>query len=89
MPFSDKTLTRLCKPLTTPVCADFYRKTPPAWTKLPKYSDWLKSIGAYTPKPKAKRKTKSAPMFQESKPERWRDVPAYPMEAIPCFCSSL
>jgi hypothetical protein len=86
VPFSDKTLARLAKPLTTPVCADFYRKGAPAWTKLPRYVDWLRSIGAgpvkAPPKPRAKRKPKAAPMFQESAPERWRD---FPMEDIPCF----
>ena len=89
VPFSDKTLARLAKPLTTPVCADFYRKGAPAWTKLPRYVDWLRSIGAgpvkAAPKPRAKRKPKAPPMFQESKPERWRD---FPMEAIPCFLQS-
>ena len=92
VPFSDKHLTRLCKPLSSPVCADFYRKGAPAWTKLPRYVDWLRSIGAgatkATPKPRAKRKPKAAPMFQESKPERWRNVPVFNMGDIPCFLQS-
>ena len=89
VPFSNKHLTRLCKPLSSPVCAAFYRKGAPAWTKLPRYIDWLRSVGAAPckapPKPRAKRKPKVAPMFQESKPERWRSVPSYPMEEIPRF----
>jgi len=83
VPFSDKTLTRLCKPLSTPIDSAFKPQTVPAWAKMPRYVDWLKSIGAYTPKPK--RKPKVANMFPESKPERWRNVPAFPMEKIPCF----
>jgi hypothetical protein len=85
VPFSDKTLTRLCKPLSTPTASEFKPQTVAPWQKMPRYVDWLKSIGAYTPKPKAKRKPKVAPMFQDSKPERWRN---FPMEDIPCFTQS-
>jgi hypothetical protein len=85
VPFSDRTLTRLCKPLTHPPAPEFKAQTVAPYQKLPRYVDWLKSIGAYTPKPRAKRKPKAEPMFQESAPERWRD---FPMEAIPCFTQS-
>ena len=86
VPFSDRTLTRLCRPLSTPIL--FKPQAVAPWQKMPKYSDWLKSIGAYTPKPKAKRKPKAAPMFQESKTEHWRNVPAFNMGDIPCFLQS-
>ena len=82
VPFSDRTLTRLCKPLTTPIDSAFKPQTVPAWAKMPRYVDWLRSIGCA---PVRKRKPKAAPMFPESKPERWRNVPAFPMEEIPCY----
>ena len=81
VPFSDRTLTRLCKPLSTPTAPEFKAQAIAPWQKMPKYADWLRSIGARP----VKRKPKVAPMFQESKPERWRN---YPMEAIPCFLQS-
>ncbi len=71
VPYSDKTLARLSKPFTTATYIKAQKIAP--YTKLPKYRDWLKSIGAWTPKP---RKRKSAPMFCESAPEAWRDLPA-------------
>ena len=86
VPFSDRTLTRLCKPLSTPIDSAFKPQTVAPWQKMPRYADWLKSIGAYTPKPK--RKPKIVHMFEESKPERWRNVPAFPMEEIPCYLES-
>jgi hypothetical protein len=89
VPFSDRTLTRLCKPLTHPPAPEFKAQTVAPYQKLPRYVDWLRSIGAgpvkAPPKPRAKRKPKAPPMFQESKPERWRN---FPMEAIPCFLQS-
>ena len=85
VPFSDKTLMRLCKPLSTPIDSAFKPQTVPAWAKMPRYVDWLRSIGCA---PVRKRKPKAAPMFPESKPERWRNVPAFPMEEIPCYLQS-
>jgi hypothetical protein len=89
VPFSDRTLTRLCKPLSTPTASEFKPQTVAPYQKLPRYVDWLRSIGAgpvkAPPKPRVKRKPKAAPMFQESKPERWRN---FPMEDIPCFTQS-
>ena len=85
VPFSDKTLARLCKPLSTPIDSAFKPQTVAPWQKMPRYVDWLRSIGAAPAKPVRKRKPKAAPMFQESKPERWRD---FPQEDIPCYLQS-
>jgi hypothetical protein len=78
VPFSDKTLARLCKPLSSPVMA-FKPQTRGPWEKTPRYIDWLRSIGAAPMKPARKprlpRKPKAAPMFIESAPEAWRDRP--------------
>lgn len=71
VPFSDKTLARLSKPFASPVMSFAKAKTGDRLGPLPKYRDWLRSIGALP----VKRKKSSAPMFQESAPEAWRDLP--------------
>lgn len=72
VPFSDKTLARLCKPLSSPVMAFSKPRTGDRLGPLPKYADWLRSIGAA---PVRKSKRRVAPMFCESAPEVWRDLP--------------
>ena len=72
VPFSDKTLARLCKPLTTETTV--FRAKPLKGDRLgpvPTYADWLRSIGI-TP---VKRKRAKVQMFTDSPSEAWRDLP--------------
>jgi hypothetical protein len=80
VPFSDKTLARLCKPLSSPAMAFAGPRKGDRLGPLPTYREWLRSIGALpATKARARRlpaKPKAPPMFGESAPETWRDLPA-------------
>lgn len=78
VPFSEKTLQRLAKPFLSPTMA-FKAQTVGPWNKTIKYREWLRSIGALPVaaprKARLPRRPKAAPMFTESAPEAWRDLP--------------